>query len=141
MLKKENCTMDLVVGLDAKTLPVKLGIIVGPVTINPTAGEMVVVEWEGGYIQKVTLRSLITGDEANKLQVELQATKDKLEYEFQLVAQQVAEKLEAAAKLIEEAGTIATKSDKNLTSDFYQETLQVEAAMEKAGWNTSSWYC
>lgn len=145
MLKNTDCTMGTVVGLDTKTLPVRLGTIAGPVTTHPTAGEVVIVEWASEWgaaqLQKVTLRSLITGEEANKLQVELQAAKTKLEAEFQLVAKEVAKKLTAAAKLIEEAGVVATKAGRDLASDFYQETHQLENAMERAGWNTSSWHC
>jgi hypothetical protein len=140
-LKNTDCTLGIVVALDQKTLPLQRGHIAGPVTTHPSAGEVVVVEWKNGTLQKVTLRSLILEEEANRIEAELQLAKDKLEAEFEKTAEEVGKKLIAAAKLVREAAVIADKAGSDLTTDFYDATHELERAMDQAGWSTSSWHC
>ena len=151
-LKNTDCVMGLSVALDQRALPLKRGHIAGPVTAHSTAGEVVIVEWTAdwgaGVLQKVTLRSLISDEAANKMEAELlveqekvQAEKDKLEAEFQVTAKEVTKKLRAAAKSISEASVMAGKAGKDLSIDFYEATRELERVMEDAGWTTSSWHC
>lgn len=151
-LKNTDCTMGAKVALDQRLLPMKRGVVAGPVTTHPTAGEVVIVEWPADWgantLQKVTLRSLITDAEANKVEAELQveadklkAKQDKLNAEFEATSKEIAKKLKAAAKSITEAGNLADKAGKDLTTDFYDATRELERAMDGAGWSTSSWHC
>lgn len=151
-LKNTDCTIGAKVALDQRSLPMKRGVVAGPVTTHPTAGEVVIVEWPADWgaatLQKVTLRSLITDEEADKIQVELQveadklkAAKQKLEAEFEETSKKVSKKIRDAAKLIREASSLADKHGKDLQHDFRYVAGVLEDAMGDSGWSTSSWHC
>lgn len=140
-LKDTDCTLGVVVALDQKTLPLKRGYIAGPATTHPSAGEVVIVEWKNGTLQKVTLRSLILEEEANRIEAELQSAKDKLEAEFDATSYEIAKKMKAAGKLVAEAAALAAKHDATLIDEFHEFVDPLESAMSHAGWRTSSWSC
>ena len=97
------------------------------------------VEWdELGWrqtskIERVDESGLVTEAEA-------EAAHNKLEAEFEALSDKVQEKLEEAAKLIREAGKIASDGGESL-HDMYEVTEPLINAMDFAGWNTSSWSC
>lgn len=93
--------------------------------------QVVAVEWADGSLAKVNV---------NDIEICL-----SVEEEFELVKDQVNEKLQRAAELIHEANKLAREGGRSgLVEESYDSTFEVhllENAMEQAGWNTSSWYC
>jgi hypothetical protein len=138
-MKASQCTLKSVVALSGKVSPLKRGIIVGPVSTHPSLGEVVIVEWYDNNIQKITTRSLLTEYEADQFDEKTLAAEAKLESEWSAVEAKVRAKVDAAAKLIGEAGKMANEVDRVLAGMDIGSSL--ENAMKSAGWNTSSWSC
>lgn len=134
-LPAAEATIGAVVYQKSKSPPLRRGKIAGPLN-----GSILIVEWDDGSLSKHELRFLfneVTGLAENQRLLDEQ---DRLEREFDNAKSLIAEKLEAAAKLINEAAVIA--NDKNVSIvDMYNETRDLERAMGNAGWNTSSWGC
>jgi hypothetical protein len=138
-MEAKDCTLKRHVALAGQKAPLQRGYIAGPVSLHPTAGEVVIVEWDNGQIQKVTLRSLLTTEEAMAKEVELEAAAQKLEEEFSDVEKKIKEKLAKAGKLISEAAKLAESVGQELPEMGVTGVL--ESAMDRAGWRTSSWGC
>lgn len=138
-MEAKDCTLKRHVALAGQKAPLPRGHIAGPVSVHPTAGEVVIVEWDNGQIQKVTLRSLLTTEEAMAKEVELNAAAQKLEEEFSEVELKIKEKMVKAGKLISEAAKLAESVGQELPEMGVTGALQ--SAMDRAGWRTSSWGC
>lgn len=138
-METKECKLNRRIALTGKKYPLQKGAIVGPTSVHPTAGEVVLVEWDNGLIQKVTLRSLLDEGEADEKEAELQEEQQKLEDEWEDTEKKIKAKLTAASVLIKDAATIASKAGKDLP---HMEVASVlEYAMDDAGWSTSSWHC
>lgn len=138
-MEAKDCTLKRFVALAGQKSPLQRGHIVGPVSLHPTAGEVVIVEWDNGQIQKVTLRSILSNEEAMVRETELHAAAAKLEEEFSDVEKKIKEKMVKAGKLISEAAKLAETVGQELPEMGV--TGPLEAAMDRAGWRTSSWGC
>lgn len=139
-MKTEQCIMDTRVFLTGTTLPLQSGKIAGPVTQHPSAGEVVVVEWSSGLMQKVTIRSLLTEPEADVKTSQMAEEAFSLEQEWQQKASTIGDKMKIAAKLIKEADQLAHKSGHELMY-LYDEVHPLMKALSDAGWSTSSMIC
>jgi hypothetical protein len=64
-----------------------------------------------------------------------------LEKEFKKIEKEIKDKLENAAKLIIEADKLASKATDGTLSDMYDAISPLYDAMDKCGWNTSSFSC
>jgi hypothetical protein len=123
------------------------GTVVGPAAPHPTHGEMVAVEWENGSIIKTAPKLLMLEKDGLAELARRDAEAAKLEEEFATVEAEVHNKMRQAGKLIKEAAEIAEKAGLHLlgeygaTEEFSDAVDELESAMEKAGWRTSSWYC
>lgn len=95
------------------------------------------VKWDASWHQpnpdKHNASELMLETEANKIL-------SKLEAEYEAWAGPIREKMEQAAKLLEEAGKLATKQKRDL-SEMYEITSPLIGAMESIGWRTSSLSC
>lgn len=137
-------TRDTRVALKGESVPLQRGTVVG--AAKPTIGslnvplEAVVVEWDKGGVQKVTIRSIILETEAEAEEAKLTKEKEKLEEEFDSAANQIQEKLAKAAKLISESASLAEGAGTDLQS-LYEETRPLMRALDDAGWSTSSMRC
>lgn len=136
-IKKEECVVGKVVYQAAKDPPLARGKIVGPANENNLA----IVEWDNGSITKKDIKHLLNEADGLAENKRLQDEKDRLEHEFEITKEAIAEKLAAAAKLINEAANIAANKDVSILDSMYEETRELEDAMENAGWRTSSWHC
>lgn len=109
----------------------KRGVVIGNKLSD--GDQVIVVEWADGTLAKVNI---------NDVQICL-----SMEEEFELVKNQVNDKLAVAAAAIRDAAALARNAGHTLleaeyggaTSQF--EIDQIESAMDDAGWATSSWYC
>lgn len=135
-LKAEEVDIDVVVYQKAKTTPLRRGKVASPLN-----GSIVIIEWDDGTLSKHELRFLF--NEANGIaeNKRLEDEQSRLEREFEEAKTSIEEKLNAAAKLIDEAAAIANSKDVSMLDDMYVETRALERAMENAGWRTSSWHC
>jgi hypothetical protein len=149
-MKNTECYLGREVALDTKILPVRRGIIAGPVSRSPITGgvnphpafgEVVIVEFDGGLLQKVKLKTLITKERGDQIHQELTAAANKLAEEYEATKELVTKKLAAAAILLREAGDLASERNENLSRHYREATLAFEDAMGDAGWSTSSWHC
>jgi hypothetical protein len=140
-LKNTDCYLGREIALDTKLLPVKRGVIAGPVTPHPAHDEVVIVEFAGGLLQKVALKLLITKEQGDEIHNRLTMLANKLAKEFEATKKLVTEKLDAAAALINEASSLASRRHESLSHDYYEAVHVLESAMSDAGWSTSSWHC
>lgn len=110
----------------------RAGTVIGPVPKSPG---MVMVEWDypQGEITKVSASTLITEEEA-------EATKLKLEDDFDSLQKQLHDKLQQAAELISEAAEQARKHGHDL-SEMYDTIDPLMDALDNAGWCSSSLGC
>ncbi len=95
--------------------------------------------WREG-IQRYQESELFTPEEAIAKLRRLELSKSKLDIEFEAVRNQIAEKLNQAATLVKEAGSIA----KPFNRDFYdlkQECMPLYRALDDGGWSHSSMRC
>lgn len=108
------------------------GTVIGPVPKSPG---MVMVEWDypAGEITKVSVTTLMTEAEA-------EAAKAKLEDDFEALQDQLRDKLQQAADLINEAQKEAQAHGHSLV-DMYDATSPLMDALDEAGWRTSSLGC
>lgn len=139
-MQAKDCVLNRRVALTGSKYPLQKGTIAGPVSQHPTAGEVVVVEWDNGQIQKVTLRSLLDDDESTIKEMELENEQLRLEEEWNETEKKIKDKISKASKLILDASKLAEESGKTL-ADMYSIQHELERAMDSAGWNTSSWHC
>src|SRR5258708_38853260 len=96
-MDKQDYKMDMRVGLVSKTYPSRKGKIAGPVLeLNSPRfphGDTVIVEWDSGGLQMVTLRSLLSEADALAQDTKLQEDESRLEKEFEAVQNTVAGKI------------------------------------------------
>lgn len=131
-------------------LPLRKGKVIAPMD----AKSLVVVEWDNGELSKKDVSKLLSEKDglAHQVHLDQEAAKQeeeaaKLEEQFAAVEADVHNKMRQAGKLIKEAAEIAEKAGLHLlgeygaTEEFSDAVDELESAMEKAGWRTSSWYC
>ena len=138
-LKPEQAVIGATVYAAGNTAPLAKGKIASPID-NTHGNNIVIVEWEGGRLDKRQLKSLLSevdGIAENQRLLDKQA---QLEAEFAKVEEACKEKLAEAAKLINEAAAMASDADVDI-QEMYEATRPLERAMENAGWRTSSWHC
>lgn len=121
--------------------PFPRGKIAGIVSKHSTAGEVVIVEWDTGKLEKVELKVLFNeangkAEEENRL-----AEEKRLEEEFEATRLIIAAKFKEAARAVNEAARIADAHGIDIQEDLYDEADCLEDAMRDAGWRTSSWNC
>jgi molybdopterin converting factor small subunit len=139
-IKPEQCVIGTIVFLNGKSLPLRRGTIVGLVTPHPTPGDIVIVEYDDGRIDKTAIKSLLSEVDGLAEQTRLEEVGRKLEEEFAKVEAECTAKLNEAAELIREAGKLADDKGVDL-QEMYDATRGIERAMDAAGWRTSSWHC
>lgn len=95
----------------------------------------VMVKWDSQY-KNASLEnpSKLCGE------VDAQVKWSALEEAFNNVEEKVAAELKKASEFVLSAGQIAKEAGMDLL-EMYEATRALERAMEKAGWNTSSWHC
>jgi methionine synthase II (cobalamin-independent) len=134
-IKAEQATIGAVVFASGHKAPLAKGKIAGPVT-----GNIVIVEWDDGRLDKRQLNSLLTEVAGSAEDKRLQDEAERLEKEFAEVEQVCKTKLQQAAQLVREAAKLADAKNVDL-QDMHEATHDLEYAMEAAGWRTSSWHC
>lgn len=133
-IKKEDCVIDERVALIGSGTPFRKGKIASPITNNS-----VIVEFDDGNLKRHDLKNLLNLNDALKEEKRLaDLEKTRLEKEFE-AERLVAEKVQKASELIDEAAKIARSVGKALMD--MDEVGSIESSMERAGWNTSSWHC
>lgn len=138
-LKHEQATVGATVYRVAKSPSLQRGQIIAPLD-NTHGNNLVVVEWDGGHIQKMQLNLLLSEADGVAENQRLTEEKERLEREFQQVQSECATKLQQAARLVREASTLARSKGQDL-QEMSDATYDLENAMESAGWRTSSWHC
>lgn len=138
-LKPEQATVGAVVYLAQKQAPLKRGKIVGPVD-NKHGNNLVIVEWDDGGLNKPQINSLLAEEAGKAEEQRLLEEQARFEQEYEQVRTECGSKLAKAAQLIREAATLADSKGADL-QEMYDETRDLERAMEAAGWRTSSWHC
>jgi hypothetical protein len=108
----------------------------GTVTDILSSGE-VMINWDSSW--KNSNNKPVAQDEL-MLESDIEKEFSKLENQFKLVQKQIKIKMKEAGKLITEANKLAKKTGNNLQK-MYDAVQPLENAMDKAGWNTSSWGC
>lgn len=135
-----DCKMHTRVAMVSKEQPCHKGTVKGEVEKHPTLNHVVIVEWDHGNLQKVSLRSLITEAEGKAQDTRIKAEQERLESEWQKTEKQVAAKLQEAANAVNQAIELASKSGKELY-EMYEEARPLMRALNDAGWNSSSMSC
>ena len=128
-------TLGTVVYQAGHAAPLARGKIAGPLN-----GTIVIIEWDDGRLAKMDIKHLLSevkGIAENQRMLDEQS---QLEEEFARVEVAVKDKLEEAAKLINEAASLASDAGADI-QEMYDATRPIERAMENAGWRTSSWHC
>lgn len=142
-LKPEQAVLGAVVYAAGKEAPLRKGKIAGPID-NSHGNNLVIVEWTEGWgvgqLNKMQLNALLSEADGLAETTRLVAEKEKLEREYEQVRTECGSKLAKAAQLIREAATLADSKGADL-QEMYDETRDLERAMEAAGWRTSSWHC
>ena len=138
-LKPEQAVVGAVVYKAAKSAPLQRGKILAPLD-NTHGNNLVVVEWDGGQINKPQLHNLLSEADGLKENARLLEEQERLEREFEQVQSECASKLQQAARLVREASTLARSKGQDL-QEMSEATYDLENAMESAGWRTSSWHC
>ena len=139
-LKPEQAIIGAVVYQAATRAPLRKGKIAGPLD-NAHGNNLVIVEWSDGTLAKWQIKALLSevdGIAENQRLLDEQA---EVEREFEEAKEAIGKKLAAATKLINEAATIASEKDVDILGSMYEDTRELEYAMENAGWRTSSWHC
>lgn len=137
-------TAQVRVALKGESVPLQRGTVVG--AAKPQVGSLnvpldsVIVEWDNGAVQKVTIRSLILESQVEAEEAKMMKENEKLEEEFADLTTQIQEKLAQAAKLISESTSLAEEAGTDLQS-LYDETRPLMRALDDAGWSTSSMRC
>jgi hypothetical protein len=139
-MDSQNCKMGTRVALISKDQPCNKGAIKGEVESHKSHGQVVIVEWDSGSLQKVTLRSLITEAEGVAQDTRIREQQERMEAEWAETETSVTDKLNAAAVLIHEANALASKAGKELY-EMYESTGRLMGALDDAGWRTSSLSC
>lgn len=70
-MNSKDCYLNRRVALLGNKAPLQKGSIVGSVTIHPTLGEVVPVQWDNGNLQNITLRSLLNETETSLKEADL----------------------------------------------------------------------
>jgi len=139
-MDSKNCKMGTRVALLSKEQPCNKGAIKGEVESHKSHGQVIIVEWDSGTLQKVTLRSLLTETEGIAQDTRIREEQERLETEWARAETLVTEKLNAAATLIREANDLASGAGKELY-EMYESTSRLMGALDDAGWRTSSLSC
>lgn len=94
-------------------------------------------KWDGSWTtpnpSKHDASELMAEEEANKIL-------SKLEKEYEAWAGPIRKKIEAAAKLLSEAGELAAEQERDL-SEMHEVVGPLISAMDDIGWRTSSLSC
>jgi hypothetical protein len=146
-MKVSECTLKTRVALVTMgnnrydTTSAKYGHIAGLVSLHASVGDVVIVEWDNGHIDKVAVKSLVLETKAKEEIAAREVEKQKLEEDFEKVRLQVDAKILVASLAVAEASKIARAAKLDLQDDFADEVSELESAMGRAGWSTSSWHC
>lgn len=110
-----------------------------------TRGKVVQITQEGKFVVKWDSswhKPNPSSHLANELMLESEADEilSKLEAEYESYATPIREKMKQAAQLLKEAGEIANKGDRDLTT-WLDVTSPLIRAMDNLGWRTSSLEC
>lgn len=144
-MKVEECILKTRIALVTKvngrydTPNAKYGHIAGLVGLHASVGDVVIVEWDNGHVDKVAVKALVPEAQAIAELAAQKAEQAKLEAEFQKVRTLVDAKIALAANAVTEASKLAKAAKLSLLDDF--EVDDLESAMGRAGWSTSSWHC
>ena len=103
-----------------------------------TTDDRLVVKWDGDYYQSHNSAPISLDEIA--LEADAKSEFTRLEEEFSKISDALAAKLEAAGKLVVEAAKLAKKHGLEL-NEMYDTYQPLYDAMDKAGWNTSSFNC
>ena len=106
---------------------------VSPPTDNITSSKVLVKfpsYWGDNFVE-LTENELLPLDQAQEEQ-------NKLEGEYKRVQELVKAQLNSAAQIIQQAVAISDKSDLYVSNFGYDVSSELFAALEEAGWNTSS---
>lgn len=109
----------------------------GTVTDLTTRGK-VFVKWDTSWKNEDANKPIDAKD--LMLESERQKEDSRLEAEFQALEKEVKAKVQAAADLLKEAGTMAGKQGQNL-ADMYHAIIPLLTVMDESGWRTSSFNC
>jgi hypothetical protein len=138
-MEAKDCQVGTRVALVSKTQPCLKGVIKSQVEKHKTH-DTIIVEWDGGALQKVTLRSIITEAEGKLQDKQIKDEQDRLEQEFDKVQDTIRLKIRLAAASIKEAAALANKAGTDLR-DMYEDVGPLMDALDDAGWNPSSFSC
>jgi hypothetical protein len=139
-MNPQDCKTNTRVAMISKTQPCPKGTIKSEVEKHPSHGQVVIVEWDHGNIQKMTLRSLITEKEGLAQDARIKAEEERLETEWEKAQSQVGAKLQEAANAVNEAARLAKATGHEL-QEMYDATRPLMRAISNAGWNSSSMSC
>ena len=112
----------------------------GVVTAVIADTDKVTVSWDAPEWDPKRVNEEIVSSKDLYLEAALKKAWSKLEADFAVIEQQVADKLKEASKLLREANKIAKKSGKEL-SEMYDAIGPLYSAMDACGWRTSSFGC
>lgn len=138
-LKPDQATVGAIVYKVAKQAPLQQGKILAPLD-NTHGNNLVVVEWQGGQINKMQLHMLFSESDGLKENQRLVEEQERLEREFEQAQVECASKLSKAAQLIQEAAKLASSKGTELR-EMYDETRELMRALDAGGWSTSSMTC
>lgn len=143
-MSNKKFTAQTRVALKGTSIPLARGTVVGDARQQQSSLgvplDAVVVEWDNGVVQKITIRSLMLESEAVAEETRLAREQEKMEGEYEETRKEIAEKMNAAAMALREAATLAQTAGSEL-QDFYDEVRPFLRAMDDAGWSTSSLSC
>jgi hypothetical protein len=138
-MKASDCTLQARVGWINHNYTYK-GTIITPVKREAHGADTVVVEWDGGSVQKMDIKLLIPESEVVAEANRLHEEKLRLEKEFAVVAAKVKEKADAAAALINEAQELADTVHRE--ARYMNDACDaLQDALDGAGWYQSSLNC
>lgn len=141
-MEHQDCIVGTRVALISKTQPCNKGAIKGEVETHKTHGHVVIVEWDGGALQKVTLRSLITEAEGITQDTLICEEEERFKNEWDKTLATINAKIREATTAINEAAKLASSNNESLREVLsYEETRPFKQALDNAGWSSSSMSC
>jgi len=136
-MEVKDCTHNKRVALISREQPCNKGTIKGEAEAHPSYGHAVIVEWDGGQLQKVSLRSLITEEEGKAQDARIKAEQEKLENEWAETEAKVKSKIKEATAAISQAIDLAHKAGHDLY-DLRDAVYPLTNVLERVGWVASS---
>ena len=109
--------------------PFPRGKVAGILSTHPTAGEMVIVEWAHGHVEKVALKALFNEVNGKAEESRVLDEQTRIEEEFEATRIIIAGKFQEAAKAIREAAHLANTYGIDIQSDLYDEVDCLEYAL------------